>query len=268
MIRYLLTKIFIPKILSKSCPDRIPRTGSKAEKINCYIVALDKDDSPYFIALKADDKKLYGDIWDGTSYKSGGELTWEEFNDYKLRITHYYGIAEVWFDSIFRYLWHTISKHVYIEIQAKRKINELDQYFFNKKKLVTKKRIELLQFMIEDQVNRTHNGINSFDLMTKLYSVKWVMHPTEIEQNRKLELYLDSLVKSGELEKVNNEYVVSGVAIQTIEKYEEEERKHVEAVKLQKKMLYLTIIVAAMAIIQAGVVKLPTLIDFSNQILK
>jgi hypothetical protein len=118
--------------------------------------------------------------------------------------------------------------------------------------------------MMDDQLDRTHDGITSLDLMTKLYSINWVLHPTGDEQQKKLEFYLDSLVGSGELREVNDEYVVSGKAITTIERYEEEERRHTEAVKLQKKMFWLTILLLFVATVQSGVIKLPTLLDFSG----
>jgi hypothetical protein len=57
---------------------------------------------------------------------------------------------------------------------------------------------------------------------------------------------------------------VSGKAITTIERYEEEERRHTEAVKLQKKMFWLTILLLFVATVQSGVIKLPTLLDFSG----
>ena len=75
--------------------------------------------------------------------------------------------------------------------------------------------------MMNDQLDREHNGIGVIDLMTKLYSIKWVLHPSADEQQNRLELYLDSLVESGDLRKVNTEYVVTGKAISTIEKYEQ-----------------------------------------------
>jgi hypothetical protein len=81
-----------------------------------------------------------------------------------------------------------------------------------------------------------------------------------------MELYLDSLIDSGELRKINNEYVVTGKAIGTIEKYEEEERRHTEAVKLQKKMFWLTILGVLFTIVQSGFIKLPTVLDLSNAI--
>ena len=100
--------------------------------------------------------------------------------------------------------------------------------------------------------------------MTKLYSIKWVLHPSGDEQQKKLGLYLDSLEESKELRKVNDEYVVTGKAISTIEKYEEEERRHTEAVKLQRKMFWLTILLLIVGILQSGVIKLPIWLDYSG----
>lgn len=71
------------------------------------------------------------------------------------------------------------------------------------------------------------------------------------------------MVKSGELNKINHEYEVTGKAIITLERYEEQERRHVEAVKLQRKMVLLTIFLVIMAAVQAGLIKFPPLLDFS-----
>lgn len=118
--------------------------------------------------------------------------------------------------------------------------------------------------MMDDQLDRTHNGITSLDLMTKIYSMRLFLHSSWGVQDKKMDLYLDSLVSSGELNKINDEYVVTGKAISTIEKYEEDERRHTAAVKLQRGMLWLTIIAVIFAIVQSGVIKLPTFIDFSG----
>jgi hypothetical protein len=124
--------------------------------------------------------------------------------------------------------------------------------------------MEVLSLMMGDQLDRTHEGIYSLDLMSRIYSMRMFLHPSWEVQHRKVELYLESLVLSGELKKVNDEYVVTGRAISTIERYEEEERRHTEAVKLQKKMFWLTIVAVIFAIVQSGFIKLPTIIDLSR----
>ena len=250
-------------MISRSCESRIPRSGEEGEKVNCFVVALDRGNEPFFVATGSEKGRLTGLRWNGERYAEEHSISIDELNDGNLRITHYYGISEIIYSSVYDLAWNYLSKIAYIKIHLYRHISSAHQYLFNKKKLVTKKRMELIQFMMNDQLDREHKGIGVIDLMTKLYSIKWVLHPSADDQQSKLELYLDSLVESGELSKVNTEYVVTGKAISTIEKYEEEERRHAEAVKLQKKMVSLTILIAFVAVVQSGIIKLPVLLDLT-----
>lgn len=263
MLKNLVSKWLLPKVISKSCKSRIPRSGEEGEKVNCFVVALDRDNEPFFVATGFEKGLLTGLRWNGKRYAEEHSISIDDLNDGNLRITHYYGLSEVIYSSVYDLAWNYLSKVVYLRIQLYRYISSAHQYFFNKKKLVTKKRMALIQFMMNDQLDRENNGIDIIDLMTKLYSIKWVLHPSANEQQNRLELYLDSLVESGELRKVNTKYVVTGKAISTIEKYEEEERRHTEAVKLQKKMVALTILIAFVAIVQSGIIKLPVLLDLA-----
>lgn len=263
MLRSLVYKWMLPKLFAKACESRIPRSGEKGKKVNCYVVAVDRGSSPYFLATKYEDMKLHGITWNGDKYENPHIMELSEIEEGAINITHYYGLSEITYNSIYDFVWHYITKLVYLKIHLHRYLDATNQYYFNKRKLVTKKRLDLLQFMLNDQLDRTHNGIGIIDLMTKLYSIKWVLHPSKDEQQEKLRLYLGSLVSTGDLEKINNEYVVTGKAINTIEGDEEQERKHTEAVKLQKKMFWLTVFLAIVAVVQAGVIKLPTLLDLS-----
>lgn len=264
MLKSFLLKWLLPKLVSRTCESRIPRSGDAGAKVNCFEVALDRDEQPFFLATGYENSVIKGLKWNGQRYEEECSLSIDDLKEGKLRVTHYYGLSEVIYFSVYDLVWNYLSRLVYLKILMYRYINSAHQYFFNKKKLVTKKRMELLQFMMNDQLDREHNSIGLIELMTKLYSVKWVLHPHKNEQKNKLELYLESLVDSGEIRKLNNEYVVTGKAISTIEKYEEEERRHTEAVKLQKRMVFLTILLAFIAIVQSGIVKLPVFLDFTK----
>lgn len=101
--------------------------------------------------------------------------------------------------------------------------------------------------------------------MVDLYSIKWVLHPYGDAQHKKVKFYLDSLVPSGELDEIDYKYSVAGDALRTIEEYEEEERKHTETVKMQRRMFWLTLVIALLTFVQAGLIKMPTLVDFSKR---
>lgn len=264
LMKTLLYRWLLNRLIAKACEARIPRSGKRGEEVNCYVVALDRGDSPYFIATAINGDRLEGLQWNGSAYADSATLSIKDLENGRLNITHYYGLSEITYDSIYDVAWNYVTKLVYLKIKAYQHIDSTYQYFFNKRKLITKRRMELLRLMMDDQLDRTHNGISSLDLMTKIYSMRMFLHPTWEVQHQKVELYLESLVMSGELNKVNEEYVVTGQAISTIEKYEEDERRHTEAVKLQKRMFWLTIVAVIFAIVQSGFIKLPTIIDLSK----
>jgi hypothetical protein len=264
LIKSFLYRYFLPRLLASTCEARIPRSGKKGEQVNCWVVAFDKNSDPYFIATEINGDVLSGLKYDGNSYAVDDTISIRDLKDLELRITHYYGLSEITYDSMLDVAFHYFTKFIYLKIHIYRYIDRTSQYFFNKRKVVSKKRMDLLRFMMDDQLDRTHNGIDSLDLIGKLYSMRLFLHPSFEVQHEKLELYLDSLIASGEVEKINNEYVVTGKAISTIEKYEEEERRHTEAVKLQRKMFWLTIIAVIFAIVQSGVIKLPTMLDLTH----
>ena len=264
MIKNLIYKWLFPVLLSRACDSRIPRSGDEGVRVNCFVVSLDNNGEPFFIATRYEENILYGLRWGGSSYSDEYSVTLGEIENYELRITHYYGLATITYDSIFDFAFHYVTRLKYIKIRIVRHLGSSHQYFFNRRKLVTKRRMELLEFMLNDQLDREHNGIGLFDLMAKLYSINWVLHPSADQQQQKLELYLKSLVESGELQYINHEYVVTGKAVSTLERYEEEDRRHIEAVKLQRKMVSLTILLVFMAMVQSGLIKLPALLDFSS----
>ena len=148
-------------------------------------------------------------------------------------------------------------------MSAQQSIFRIDQYFFNRKKLQTKKRIDLLKVLLAASVDG-NDKINSLSLMTNLYSIKWYEHPDMESQQRTVELYLRYLEDIGDLKKIGHDYVLSGHALKAIEDYEEQERKHTETVKVQRKMVMLTVVLVLLTLAQAGVVKLPLVLDFAS----
>jgi hypothetical protein len=178
LLKKLLYKWLLPKFISKACESEIHRSGEEGEKVNCYVVALDKDSAPYFVATDYDCGKLLGLKWNGKSYKDEYSLELGDLDTGEFRITHYYGLATVSYNSIYDAAWHYLTKIIYLKIEIYRSISSADQKLFNKRKLVTKDRMTLLQVMVDDQLDRNHDGIEVIDLMTKLYSIKWVLHPS------------------------------------------------------------------------------------------
>lgn len=78
-----------------------------------------------------------------------------------------------------------------------------------------------------------------------------------------MEFYLECLVETGELKKANYKNVFTGHALRAIEVYEEQARKLTENVKIYSRSFWVAVAVAAITVVQAGLIKLPPFLDFS-----
>ncbi|EPU1249997.1 hypothetical protein ACVUN3_005547, partial [Klebsiella pneumoniae] len=99
-----------------------------------------------------------------------------------------------------------------------------------------------------------------------LYSIMWVRHPKADIYKKELILTLDSLVDDGCLIKQDNKYIVTGRAVSALSKYEIEELRYDQQLATQQRMsnmtlaiVILTLITAVGGLVQAGVLKIPTL---------
>ena len=102
--------------------------------------------------------------------------------------------------------------------------------------------------------------------MSSLYSERWFAHPNADEESKKVQLYLDSFLQSGEIDKINTRtYKLNSKSIVTMEQYELDKRRHDDNIKLQWAMLCISILLVIIAIIQAGLVKCPVILDLENK---
>lgn len=80
-----------------------------------------------------------------------------------------------------------------------------------------------------------------------------------------MRFYLDKLAETNDLVKNGIDYQITGHGVAAIELYEEQERKHGESISTQRRMFWLTIVIALLTLVQAGLVKLPPLLDLTKQ---
>ncbi|MCG7981064.1 MAG: hypothetical protein G8D81_13260 [gamma proteobacterium symbiont of Clathrolucina costata] len=259
-----LYSIVLSHLGKRLCENRIPRSGEKGKAVNCFVLAIDRDRGPFQLITKISGNLLTVLEWNETSYTDEKVIELEQIDRKQLRIIHYYGLSEIRYYGLWDYLRNGATGFQYLLIIGYGTLSSVNQYFFIKKKLVTKQRMELLQYLVAHHYESGGGGLGVIELMSQLYSIRWISHPDSESQQRKVELYLASLVDSGELEKNGTSYRVKGKAISTIESFEEEERRHTDNVRLQRKAIWVSVILAVFALIQADVIKLPTVLDYSN----
>ncbi len=258
-----LANRFFPGALRCTCPRLVPRTGTAGAEVNCFTIYVDKAGGPYLIVRALKSGLLECDEWTGAEFEKPVEVPLADIAASDISITHFYGFSEVQYTGLVDFALGRIFRLPYARIHLVRAVEATDQYFFNKKKLIAKQRIDLLRFMVRRQMDGNPTS-SPTDLMTGLYSIKWVFHPDKDTQHKRLRFYLDALVDTGELRQRGHKYELTGEALKVIEVYEEQERKHTENVKIQRRMLWLTVAIVLLTAAQAGLYKLPTLLDLSS----
>lgn len=270
-IKTLIIRKLLSKLIRMRCPSNIPRSGEEGEAQNCFIVRINKGQEPFFLLDGLDEYCLKGRILSGDTFKIDASIPFALLNNKEIEIKHYYGLSTIKYSGIYDYIINGLTRKDYLKIHIISLFSKIWRYYFNKQKLVMKQRHELLKVLIDHYINNDGRAISSIFLMTKLYSINWIDHPEGNKQEQKLNLYLESFVSSGDLQRTGTGYSVTSQAIMTLSKYEEEGRRHMDIVKLQKKMVILnrflvllTICIVIFAMIQAGVIKLPVLLDLSK----
>jgi len=264
MLKEYTYRWLLPKLLLKKSEQRIPRSGKEGEKVNCFSVVLDSQGFPFFLVRDFKDDKLEGLKWNGDHYEDKLSINLSDVSKYDFRVTHFYGLDNIYYESIYTIAWNYLTRLIYIKIKLYRKLSTINQYFFNKKKLITKTRMNLLLFMFDLYLDSGQDSTDVIDLMTKLYSIRWVNHPSKDDQMMKLKIYLESLVESGDEKREDLNYRITGKAITTLENFEKEEQRHNDGVRLQLLVVLLTLILVIIGIIQVGLIKLPVILNLSK----
>lgn len=260
-----LCKFVLPKLYSRACKAIIHQTA----KGNCFVTLIVRADKPYLKVLELIGNELRCIESDGENWRNERTIPLASLSLADFRIYHYYGYTAIEYSGLLDFIRNCLLPLRYLKIHVERQLSRIDQHFFNQKKLVTRQHIDFLKVLLELTLEGTRE-YNSFELMENLYSNKWILHPHFRLEQYKLEFYLDALVETGELSKVNSDmlpkYSLTGLGLRAIEDSEEQDRKHTENVKIQRQMLWVTLAICFFTIVQAGIVKLPALLDLSTKV--
>jgi hypothetical protein len=201
--------------------------------------------------------------FDGKRYTIQTKIEFESLINERFEFTHFHGLAATTYTGWLDFALGVIFRLPYIKAWLYFKKGDFLQYLYNRKKLITQQRIDLLKVILVAQVNGADLS-SSLSVMTLVYTDMWYLHPNGEEQHHRVEFYLNALSETNDLKKTGVHYSITGQGIEAIERYEEEERKHSENIGGQRRMFWLTIVIAVLTLVQAGLVKLPPLLDLTK----
>lgn len=254
----------IDSVLKKPFPKHgVVRIGAGVEFVDEKIIRFLRDEEPWLIVERRDGNDLICSTWNGDSHTGEARHPISQFQNEQFKIKHYYGPSTIYFDSLSDYARGYYLRIPYVLIHLRRSLEHAGTFLYNRRRIVLGQRLELLTFMIE-QAAEGKGTFDSLDLMTDMHTIRWITHPNGESVRSRLELYLDSLVDTGELKKTNGNYCLTGHALSLVEERSEQERKHKQGIRIQWLIAVLTFVTALLTIVQANLVKLNPLLDFTK----
>jgi hypothetical protein len=262
--------------LSKPCPeDGIPRSGAEGEAADCISVRFvrEPDNPKIVIGVSVDTVRCLES--DGRPYSKFEKpvtvpVASVAIKDFQIR--HYYGLATIDFNGLVDFVRGQLFPFVYLQVHFEWSKDKLKQRAFNRNRLVSHDQIALLKILTERHFNKPNQPFGYIDLMTDLYSLRWVEHPDRERISAKLRMHLEVLNEAGALARNHErEYTVQAKALAILERHEEDERRHSQGLALQRRIVRLTWILVVSALIQAfgalmqgGLIKLNPWLDWST----
>ncbi|WP_186151553.1 hypothetical protein [Burkholderia gladioli] len=100
-------------------------------------------------------------------------------------------------------------------------------------------------------MNDRQARFTDFSVMTRLYGSRWIHHPLKSQRRAYYGLLLDSLFAEGLLARDQHQYALAPKALAALSEFEDEERRHIDNKKIQRRVFWLTVITAVATVVQA-----------------
>lgn len=262
-IKRKLIVLLLPKILEKPCDETIPRSGEKGKKVNCFVARIRQKDEPEARLTHYEAPDFYGQRWNGSEFSQAEPISLDELTKSSLLIVHYWGFVDIRFQGIVDYLVSGVTRYIYIKTSVIMFYDKVAQFLFNKRKFETKRRHELLKFLVREYMG-SKNGFGYVGVLHNLHSSRIFSHPDLSGETVKIMAHLNALVDTGELRMDHGNYHITGLAFKTLSEYEDENRKHKANLWMQGLIIVLTLLVVFGTMVQANLIKLKPWIDLTT----
>lgn len=247
---------YISRLIKNKCDDRTPRTGDAGRKTNCFLIYLNQNNQPYLLVENIFNNELNCLKYNGNKYQDDITINIEDIDNLEPEIIHYYGLYQITYFGIYDYLLERYTYYLRLKINSIKFLDFISQYLFNRRSLETKQRIDFIRLLAKRFVG-VNDGFSYVDVMIAMHSNRSFLHPQYHDETKRVQSYLDGFVDTGELKLINYQYHLTGFAYQAIDTYEEQDRKHKAAIRAQYLIIALTVILAILTAVQAGVIVLP-----------
>lgn len=251
-MKSFLFRCAISKALEKPSPNIVPLSGQERLRLRDYSTTRfrTKPDNLVFIARSSNRNGITG-IWFEGGCAEGVEVcfSFKQAAKMDLKIRQYYREQEIHYTNPFDFLWCQLTLKKYRSWFS----NIVSQGFFNLKTLRRSERLQLLAQIAESSLRHTNYLTGEFSYLSERFGERSARHPDAQKERRYLKYMFESLVDTGDLEKVNHSYRITGRGFSTLAMAEQEDRKHRDSVKMSRILAVLTFGLLLTAIAQVWV---------------
>jgi hypothetical protein len=250
IIRNKYYSIVLDVLNKKLAPETIPRTGEKAQQVDCVAAYLRAKDGSYSLLIdKVLPNGVEGRLWKETSegHTDSAFIDYSEFSKADLEITHFYKTYNLTYYSTVEMIvkgWSRYYKGLIL-------LGNAQQFIFNKRKLARSQKLDTLRAIVDKTVESPSFSTSPVMLNELMYPLRWANHPDRELNTSFNKLLLDSLVESGDLQIKDFQYSLTSQALNTISEFEKDERRHIQLLKQQKWMKILTFLLVIVGVAQA-----------------
>lgn len=249
-IRSFFSRRVIAIVLQKSAPSKVPTSGEEGRKTNCFATYLVDGNGEARVLVTGIQRFGVSGKWSahGGNFVAECSVPNKNLSEYTLHTIHWYKGWTFQSNGTTRFILQYISRYPLIRVRTDRLI----QYFFNRKKLERRDRVELLSYIIDETVKNRQYTARKTDILSNFYTKRWVLRPDKEELMSYYDLLLDSLKETGDISYEQFGYALKPKAINTIAEYQLEERRHGENRGIQRRIFWLTFALVVISCIQAG----------------
>ena len=151
-----------------------------------------------------------------------------------------------------------IVPYRYVVPYLRLALQDARAFFYGRKRFVTKKRIDFLRVSIDGFFESGGKGVDPSDFAERLHGELFFLHPEYETELEKIHNYLRVLGDGGLLTEVSGGYFPTGLAIEYVKRYDQEERRHKAVIFLHRIIAILTFLLVVATAFQAKLIKVPT----------
>lgn len=226
----------------RKCPDMIPRSGEKAQKVNCYsVIVLDPAGEFRLLVDSLEAGEVKGKGWNAAQkrFDEDDSLPLSEIGFSSILVGHFFREFEFRYQGLFHLFLRGFSGVDYLYAWFFRARRHLVRF----QRLHVKEQMDLLRLLIHDHVQNDVSSFSVYSVMTLVHTNLWAIHPKKEVLRRQYKLMLDSFVAAGELKHSSTsslDYELTGKAYGTLTEYERVERQHKDRIALARAQTWLT----------------------------